>query len=87
MQYGNFFSQVYGSFYDEKAPGNGWKCRKCLKQATACLGCDRGFLVVTKFFSVGLGADKGFLGRNRASWLNVATWFSLCRDMVLGFKL
>ena len=46
---------------------NGWKCRKHLKQATACLGRDRGFLVAIEFFSIGLGRDKGFLGRDRAS--------------------
>ena len=82
------FSQVYGSFYNENAIGNGtygvlkkgWKCKKCLEQATASLGHDRGFLVVTKLFPTGLGRD-------RASCLYVETWFSLCRDMVLGFKL
>ena len=59
------FSLVFGSPYDERAPGNGWKCRKCLEQATACLGHNRGFLVATKFFSTGLGLDKGFLGCDR----------------------
>ena len=34
-----------------------------------------------------LGRYKGFLGCDRASWLYVVTWVSLCRDMVLNFKL
>ena len=34
-----------------------------------------------------LGRDKGFLVRDKASWLYVATWFSLCHDMVFSFKL
>ena len=29
-----------------------------------------------------LGHDKGFLGRDKASWLYVATWLSLRRDRV-----
>ena len=82
------FSQDSGSFYNENSIGNetygvlkkGWKCKKCLEQATACLGHDRGFLVATELFPTGLGHDK-------ASWIYVATWFSLCRDMVRGFKL
>ena len=34
-----------------------------------------------------LGRDKSFLVRDKASWLYVATWFSLCHDMVFSFKL
>ena len=34
--------------------GDSWsrqRCWKCLKEATACLGCDREFLVATEFLS------------------------------------
>ena len=33
------------------------------------------------------GSREGILGRDRASWLYVATWFSLCRDIVSIFSL
>ena len=56
-----------GSSIELNALGESWRCKKCQKQATACLSHDRGVLVTTKYRKcqdrplLVLGHDRGFL--------------------------
>ena len=72
------------------ATGNSWSQQSAGNakiMLLLVLGRDRRFPVTTEFFSIGLGRNKCFLGCDRAFWLYFVTWFSLCHDMVLSFKL
>ena len=70
--------------------GESWKCRKIpeILLHAGQFGLLQGFSWSRQScFLLVLGCDKGFLGHDRASWLYVATWLSLCCDMVFSFKL
>ena len=76
-----------GSSIELNAFGESWRCRKCQKHTTACLGHDRGFLVATECrkcqeqATASFGSQQRIPGRDRVLFFRFRSrqGFSLSR--------